>query len=130
IALNAAVRRRLIPYNEAAAVVLPNHRPEPVRALTEQEADAIVEAVRGTWVEYIVRLLLGSVMRLGEAIGLDQGDAVLEGLSVRVRGTKTRVRAVGIPEDATDAIREAIARAPRRGPNVPIFFGPRTGDRL
>lgn len=130
IALNSAVRRRIIPYNEAEAVVLPDHEPTPVRALTSAEADAIVDAVRGHWVEHVVRLLLGSGMRLGEAIGLDQGDAVLDGLFVRVRITKTRVRAIGITEDAADAISEAIAAAPRRGPNEPIFFGPRTGDRL
>lgn len=130
IALNAAVKRRVIPYNEAESVVLPDYEPEPVRALTSAEADAILDAVRGHWVERIVRLLLGSGMRLGEAIGLDQGDAVLDGLFVRVRVTKTRVRAIGITEDAADAIRESIADAPRRGPNEPIFFGPRTGDRL
>lgn len=130
IALNAAVKRRIIPYNEAAAVTLPANEPEPVRAITDEEADAIADAVRGHWVEPVVRLLLGSGMRLGEAVGLDQGDVVLDGHFVRVRVTKTRVRAIGITEDATDAIREAIARAPRRGPSEPVFFGPRTGDRL
>ena len=128
IALNEAVGERVIPDNPASPVKLPRVERDPVRALTEAEADRILDAVRGHWCEHIVRVLLGSGMRLGEAIGLDQGD-VLEGF-VRVRISKTKVRAVRITEDAADAIREAIAIAPRRGAAEPIFYGSRTGDRM
>lgn len=125
IALNAALGERLIHDNPASHVKLPRVEREPVTPLTVEDADAIIEAVRGHWVEPIVRLLLGSGLRLGEAIGLDQGDLLLDGGYVRVRISKTRVRAVPISDDAVDALRKVLAAAPRRGPKEPAFFGPR-----
>lgn len=128
IALNAAVGERIIPDNAAAPVKLPRVERDPVRPLTAHDADRIIDAVRGHWCEYVIRLLLGSGMRLGEAVGLDQAD-VGDGF-VRVRVTKTKIRAVPISDDADDAIRSAIAAAPRSGPREPVFFGPRRADRL
>lgn len=124
IALNAAVADRSIPDNPAAHVRLPRIVNEPVRPVTHVEADAIREAVIGTWVEHLARLLLGSGIRLGEAIGLDQGDLMLEAGFIRVRVTKTHVRAVPVSDDAVAALREALAIAPRRGVNEPVFFSP------
>jgi integrase len=124
IALNAAVRERSIPENPTRHVRLPRLDVEPVRAVSYQQADAIREAVRGHWTEYIVRLLLGSGMRLGEAVGLDQGDLELDQSFVRIRVSKTHVRPVRITTDATLALRQALAAAPRRGPNEPVFFAP------
>jgi integrase len=129
IALNAAVAERAI-FDNPARVRLPRVEREPVKALTEAGADAILEAVRGHWVEPITRLLLGSGMRLGEAIGLNQGDLLLEQGYVRLRVTKTRVRAVPITDDAVAALRAAIAAAPRIGPDEPVFFGVRRRDRM
>jgi integrase len=130
IALNAAVDERAIPDNPAARTKLPRSEPHPVAALTVDDADAILTAVHGHWSEQIVRVLLGSGMRLGEAIGLDQGDLLLDEGFVRVRISKTQVRAVRITQDAVAALRESLTRAPRRGTNEPVFFGPRSGDRL
>ncbi|PZR64181.1 MAG: hypothetical protein DLM71_03055 [Chloroflexi bacterium] len=130
IALNAAVADRIIPDNPAARIKLPRSEREPVRALTAVEADAILAAVGGHWCEQLVRLLLGSGMRLGEAIGLDQGDLLLNRNFVRVRVSKSGVRAVPITADAAEALRAALAAAPRRGPSEPVFFGPRSRDRL
>lgn len=124
IALNAAVRERSIPENPAKHVRLPRLDVEPVRAVTYQQADAIREAVRGHWTEYLVRLLLGSGMRLGEAIGLDQADLELDQSFVRVRVSKTHVRPIRITTDATLALRQALVAAPRRGPNEPVFYAP------
>lgn len=128
IALNAAVAERIIPDNPAAHVRLPRVQREPVHPLTADAADAIVDATRDAWIGPIVRLLLGSGIRLGEAIGLNQGD-VQPGF-IRIRVSKTHVRAVPISEDAADALREALAQAPRRGPGEPVFFGPRGTDRM
>lgn len=130
IALNAAVGDRIIADNPAAHIRLPRIEPDPVQALTAIEADAILEAVQGHWCEQIVRLLLGSGMRLGEAIGLDQGDLLLDAGFVRVRISKTRARAVPISSDAVAALREALNLAPRIGPKEPVFFGSRKHDRL
>jgi integrase len=128
IALNAAVADEILPSNPAAHVKLPRVDREPVTPLTDEDADRILEAVAGHWCERIVRVLLGSGMRLGEAIGLNQGD-IGEGF-VRLRVTKTQVRAVLVTDDAMDALRSSVTSAPRRGPNEPVFFGPRKRDRL
>jgi integrase len=124
IALNAAVRERSLPESPARYVTLPRIESDPVRATTPLEADAILDAVEGHWTEHLVRLLLGSGIRMGEAIGLDQGDLMLDESYVRIRITKTRVRAVRISSDAVLAIRQALAKAPRRGQDEPVFFAP------
>lgn len=124
ISLNAAVAERTIPDNPANHVRLPRIDNPPVRPMSFAEADAIRDVVTGTWMEHVVRLLLGSGIRLGEAIGLDQGDLLLDQGYIRVRITKTHVRAVPISEDAIDALHQALAIAPRRGPDEPVFFAP------
>lgn len=130
-ALNAAVGDRTIADNAASHVRLPRDEHDPVRPLTAVDADAIVDAVDGTWLGPFVRVLLGSGLRRGEVIGLDQGDLMLDAEYVRVRRSKTEVRAVRISSDAVAALREALALAPRRGPHEPVFFGPRrTHQRL
>lgn len=124
IALNAAVRERIIPENPARFVRLPRIDRDAVRAVSHEQADAIRDAVTGHWLEHIVRLLLGSGIRLGEAIGLDQGDLMLDESFIRVRVSKTHIRAVRISSDAVSALRQALGKAPRRGPNEPVFFAP------
>lgn len=129
-ALNAAVADRLIRDNPASRVPLPRIEREPVRALTAADADAILDAVAGTWIERPVRVWLGSGLRRGELLGLDQRDLALERGFVVVRRSKTSVRAVPVSDDAVQALREALAAAPRRGPAEPVFFAPRSGDRM
>lgn len=125
IALHAAVRERMLVHNAADIRELPRVRRKPVRPLTQTEADQLLDAVAGSWVEPIVRVLLGTGLRRGEVIGLDQGDLMLDAGYVRVRESKTEVRAVPISDDAADALREALRMAPRVGPDEPVFFGPR-----
>lgn len=121
-ALEEAVPRD-IPYNPAKGVELPKVERPKVEAMTPAEASAVIEAVRGTWLEHIVRVLLGSGMRLGEALALNQGD--VESGFVRLRASKTTLRAVRLSADAAEAIAEAIRTAPRVGKDEPVFFGPR-----
>lgn len=121
-ALAEAVPRD-IPDNPAARVEAPKVQREPVKALTPADAAALVQAVRETWMEHIVRVLLGSGMRVGEAVALDQGD-VHDGW-VQLRKSKTTIRAVRLSADANEAIHAAMRAAPRKGPREPVFFGPR-----
>ena len=123
MALAQGVKRREIPDNAAADVEAPRIRREQVRALTAADAHQLVGAVRGSWVEQIVRLLLGSGLRIGEAVALNQGD-VADGF-VRLRKSKTTLRSVPVSADGLAAVREAIAAAPRVGPKEPVFFSPR-----
>jgi integrase len=127
-ALSTAVADRLIPDNATVGVRLPRLDREPVRALTNDEADAILDAVQGHWIERPVRVWLGSGLRRGEVLGLNQAD-IVDGY-VRVRVSKTRVRAVPVSDDAMSALREAVLDAPRLGPSEPVFFAPRSKDRM
>lgn len=131
-ALEEAVPRD-IPDNPAAKVKAPTVRRPPVHALTIEEARDLIAAVRGEWIEQLVRFLLGSGVRIGEAVALNQRD-VQDGF-VRLRKSKTSIRAVRVSDDAMAALNEAIRMAPRRGPDEPIFFSPRANrqgvrDRL
>jgi integrase len=123
IALAAGVKRGELRDNPAARVDLPRVEREPVEAMTEVQVDRLVEAFSDHWLGPLVRLLAGSGLRLGEALSLNQGD-VGDGF-VRIRRSKTTIRAVPISDDAALAVREAMAVAPRRGPSEPLFFGPR-----
>jgi integrase len=98
--------------------------------MSDATADQILEATRGTFLGPLTELLLGSGMRLGEALGLDQGDLHLDASFVVVRVTKTRVRAIPISDDAAEALRKHVASVKRRGPDEPVFFAPRSGGRL
>lgn len=130
MALAAAVRDRLVADNAADIRDLPRVERAAVRPLHLHEADQILDAVHGHWCEPVIRLLLGSGMRLGEAMGLDQGDLMLDTGFVRVRHSKTTIRAVPISDDAVDALREVLASAPRRGADEPVFFAPRGSERM
>jgi integrase len=126
-ALDEAVPRD-IPDNPAARVEAPKVRREPVKAMTREDAAMLVRVIEGSWMELPVRVLLGSGMRVGEALALNQGD-VHDGW-VQLRKSKTTIRAVRLSADADAAIHEAIRQAPRRGKGEPVFYGPRTGDRM
>jgi integrase len=123
IALNRGVKRGELAVNVASMVDMPRAELPRIHAMTETEADAIVDACRDHWLGPVIRLLAGSGLRLGEAVGLNQGD-VLPGF-VRLRVSKTTLRAVPITEDAQEALAEAVRAAPRVGQDEPLFFGPR-----
>jgi Site-specific recombinase XerD len=129
VALEAAVDERTLPDNAARGVKRPRLNREPVHALTVDEAEAVIAAVTRTWIERPVRVWLGSGLRRGEVMGLDQRDLELDAGFVRVRVSKTTVRAVPISGDAVVALRGALADAPRIGPNEPVFFGVRADAR-
>lgn len=131
IALGRAVRRRILADNVAALASMPRVERHPVEPLTEADAVAILAAVRDTWVEAIVTLILGSGLRLGEACGLDWGDVHLDDGYVVVRRTKTTPRAVPVSDDAVAALRARRTKARRIGPHEPVFVMQRRarGDR-
>lgn len=125
IALQAAVDERAILDNPVDGVRLPRVEREPVDALSPVHAAAIVEACRGTFIDALVVLLLGSGMRLGEALGLDWGDVRLDQGFVVVRRSKTSVRAIPINDDAVEALRAHHREAKRVGDREPVFLAPK-----
>jgi integrase len=132
IALNQAVRDRSIPDNPAAAVRLPRVQREPIRAATADDFSRIREAVRGDQLEALYVLLMGTGMRCGEACDLDWRDVDLDGGTVFIRRGKTSrsVRTINLSASVVLALRAHRAKAPRVGPNEPVFLGPRAGERL
>lgn len=127
-ALEQGVRERTLLENVAHGVSLPKPEERLIEAMTETDADAIRSAVKGSFLEALVELLLGSGLRLGEALGLNQGD-VHDGY-VMLRRSKTRLRAVQISEDASEALHAHIQALTVRGKDEPVFFGPRSGKRM
>lgn len=123
VALNRGVKRGELPRNVASMVDLPRVERRVVKPMTDVEAELLVRAFDEHWLGPVVRLLAGSGLRLGEALGLNQGD-VAAGF-VRLRVSKTTIRAVPITEDAQAALAQAIREAPRVGRDEPVFFGPR-----
>lgn len=123
-ALDMAHREGSLPRN-VANVKLPKVEREPIKAMTSDDAAALLNAVTGHPFEAVYRLLLGSGMRLGEALGLDWPD-VHEGYVI-VRESKTQVRAVPISEDAAAAL---VTLSETSGQVGPVFVGPRGGKRL
>jgi integrase len=130
MALAQAVRRREVPDNAAADATAPTVTPKRVEALTDDEADAIRDATAETWIGPFVVFMLGSGLRPGEAVGLNQGDLHLNEGYVSLRESKTTIRAVPLSDDAIEAARTAVKSAPRIGTKEPVFFGPKSGERL
>jgi integrase len=116
---------RLILDNPAAKVEAPRVTREPVRDVGAVEAGRVIAAVRGTWIESIVRFLFGSGLRIGEALSIDQGMIDWKSGEVRIGKSKTNLRTLPVSDDALDALRLAIRQAPRVGPKEPVFFGQR-----
>jgi integrase len=130
IALGRAKLRGELADNVAAQVELPRTPRREVPAMSTGQAEHILDAVRDHWTEPLSRLLLGSGLRLGEAVSLNQGDVYLDEAFVRLRTSKTTIRAVPVSPDGVAGLRQALIAAPRRGADEPLFFGPRTGRRL
>lgn len=86
-ALRQAVRWQLIPVNPAEAVTPPKPAQRDVHAMTPAEAELVLSAVAGTWLEVPVTLALGTGLRRGEICGLRWGDVDLEASRLRVMQT-------------------------------------------
>lgn len=125
IALNRAVRRRLILDNPASHAEMPRVERPPVEALTAARVERILDVAAGTWLEPVLALIAGSGIRVGEAVGLDWGDVHEDEGYVVVRRTKTRPRAVPISDDAADALRRHRAARTLVSPDAPVFLSHR-----
>lgn len=90
-AFQQAVRWRVLAQNPCLAVRLPKQQAKEMHALSGAEAAAFLSAVREAPHGALWTLLLGSGMRLGEALGLRWSD--LDGETVNVRRSQTRTKA-------------------------------------
>ncbi len=88
-ALNVAVRHRVLAYNPALAVELPEVEDDVARPLTREEARCLLEATAGDWYGPLWRLALATGLRQGELLGLARDD--VQGNRVTIRGQLQRL---------------------------------------
>lgn len=112
--LDVAYRRRLVAWNVARLV----DRPRMVRAeqkvLTPAEARRLLEAVRGDRLEALWVAALGTGLRQAELLGLRWQDVDLEGATLTVVYTLTRV-------EGAYALDDTKTRGSRRSLALPAF---------
>lgn len=132
IALGQGVRDRALPDNPAAAVRLPRAEPLPVRAMTGEQLAQVRNAIRGHPFEPIYLLLMGTGVRVGEALGLDWRDVDLERGTAYIRYGKTArsVRTIHLSRPVLAALNAHHAASQRTAPDDPVFVGPRGGKRI
>lgn len=81
-ALSQAVRWDMIARNPARDIVLPAVRKRPVRALSFDDAQRIVEATEGEWFGPLVVAALYTGLRQGELLGLRLDDVTDDAITV------------------------------------------------
>ncbi len=152
LAFNRAVRWNMIPRNPALLVDVPSIRRAPVRYLSLDEAQRLLDAAKGERLEalYVVALCLG--LRRGEALGLKWDDLDLDAGRLTVRRAVQRLpdgvkmvetktakgnRTVPLPQFAVQALREHRRRqaeerlfAGRRWRDLGLVFCNRSGSLL
>lgn len=108
-ALDVAVRDGLVRRNVAALVPRPSVERTEARFLTREQAGALLSALHGERIEPIVRLMLATGLRRGEALGLHWRDVDLDAGSLRVRWTLSRTSAgLCLGEPKTEQSRRTI----------------------
>ncbi len=115
-ALSQAVRWGLIPRNPADAVKAPRASSKEMRPLSASEARRLLEAARDDRLEALYVLAVHTGMRRGELLGLKWEDVDLEGSTVRVCRTLTRVengRRLALGEPKTKKSRRTVRLTPR-----------------
>lgn len=100
--------------------------------MTPERAREILAAVAGDRNAALYELLLGSGMRVGEALALDWRDVDLERGTVFIRKGKTAraVRTIPVPPTVTASLRAHRTRSATIDPTAPVFVGERKGQRL
>jgi len=90
-ALGDAVRWKRLSHNICNDVQQPSEEEFEMQLLTQEQAKALIESVRGTPLEAIIPLALGTALRGGEILGLLWSDIDFEEKSLTVKRTAYRV---------------------------------------
>lgn len=108
-ALGQGVRWGMVGRNVATLVEVPQSRAYDVRALTVEDARAVLDAVRGDRLEPLVTVALATGVRQGEALALRWQDVDLDAAQLTVRHTLHRSGgAVVLAEPKTRRSRRAV----------------------
>ncbi len=90
-ALNQAWKYEMVAENVAKKVTLPRQKQAEPEFLSAQDAQKLLQSLAGHQIEGLVKLALGTGMRLGEATGLRWNDVNLDTETVRVTGQLQRL---------------------------------------
>ena len=108
-ALDIASRDGLIRSNPAAAVRRPGVERKDAPHLTAEQAQALLEAIRGDRLETLLRLMLATGPRRGGALALHWSDVDLDAGLLRVRWTLSRTsQGLQLDEPKTDKSRRTV----------------------
>ena len=108
-ALDIASRDGLIRSNPAAAVRRPGVERKDAPHLTAEQAQALLEAIRGDRLETLFRVMLATGLRRGEALALHWPDVDLDTGLLRVRWTLSRTSSgLQLDEPKTDKSRRTV----------------------
>jgi integrase len=108
-ALDIAVRDGLLARNPAAAVRRPAVHRQDASYLSIDQAQRLLEEIRGDRLESLFRLMLATGLRRGEALALHWSDIDLERAVLRVRWTLTRTsKGLQLGEPKTEKSRRTV----------------------
>ena len=108
-ALDVAVRDELLRRNPATAVKRPSVDHSDAAYLTIEDAQRLLDEMRGDRLDPLFRLMLATGLRFGEALGLHWRDVDLDAALLRVRWTLTRTsRGLALGEPKTDKSRRTV----------------------
>jgi integrase len=108
-ALDVAVRDGLVRRNVAEAVRRPTAERTDAVYLSAEQAQQLLEVLRGDRLEALYRLMLATGLRRGEALALHWQDVDLDGGAVRVRWTLSRTsRGLELREPKTERSRRTV----------------------
>lgn len=113
-ALNSAVKRRVIPWNPALHVELPQRRRPPTQVWTPADARRFLVASAGDRLAGLFHLMLFTGLRRGEALGLHWAHIDVENLVLVVQWQVT---------DAGDGPKLVAPKTRAGARNVPIDRG-------
>lgn len=89
-ALQDAVKKNIIPYNPADRVTLPKKQKYVGSFYTQEQAKALLEAIKGTNIENIVTLTVVYGLRRSEAVGLKWNAINFENDTFTIEATVVR----------------------------------------
>ncbi|WP_222272458.1 tyrosine-type recombinase/integrase [Modestobacter marinus] len=108
-ALGIASRDGLIRSNPAATVKRPGVERKDAPHLTAEQAQALLDAIRGDRLDALFRVMLATGLRRGEALALHWSDVDLDAGLLRVRWTLSRTsRGLRLDEPKTDKSRRTV----------------------
>jgi integrase len=111
-ALKSAVRLGTVPFNVCERVDPPRPARTEMRPLTQEQAQAFLQAIQGDRLEALFVLAIHTGMRQGELLGLRWCDVDLDGATLQVRGTLQRVpghKRIKDPKTANSRRRVALS---------------------